>query len=66
MHTNKLVVNGLQIACNITHPEKENIIFFIHGNSTSFSTWRKQVESSLLADHRLLISTCPIIETYLL
>jgi len=55
----KLIQNGITIAYNITHPEKNNTIFFIHGNSTSSNTWRKQVESNLLKDYRLVTIDLP-------
>ena len=47
-------VNDLQIAYNNKNPELANTIFFIHGNSGSANVWRKQVESSLLNDYRLI------------
>ena len=55
----KLTVNGIAIAYNITHPEKDNTIFFIHGNSSSSNTWRKQIGSSLLANYRLVTIDLP-------
>lgn len=59
MMKESLTANGITIAYNIFHPEKENTIFFIHGNSSSSNTWRKQVESSLLADYRLVTFDLP-------
>jgi pimeloyl-ACP methyl ester carboxylesterase len=59
MKTGTLNVNDLQIAYNITNAEKENTIFFIHGNSSSSDTWRKQVESPWLANYRLITIDLP-------
>ena len=59
MFKEKLTANGITIAYYITHAEKDNTIFFIHGNSTSSNTWRKQIESSLLADYRLVTIDLP-------
>lgn len=35
-------VEGIQIACYIKNGDKENTIFFIHGNSSSHHTWQQQ------------------------
>ena len=59
METSSLQINDLQIACYITNPAKEKTIFFIHGNSSSSATWRKQVSSLLLADYRLIAIDLP-------
>lgn len=59
MNLSYQTVNGLKIACNTIHSEKENTIFFIHGNSTSSQTWRKQVESNFLEDYRLITIDLP-------
>ena len=54
-----LTATGIDLAYYITHPKKENTIFFIHGNSSSSNNWRKQVESNLLADYRLITIDLP-------
>lgn len=54
-----VTADSLNIACYITHPEKENTIFLIHGNSSSSRVWRKQVEIPLLADFRLITIDLP-------
>jgi pimeloyl-ACP methyl ester carboxylesterase len=59
MSNNTITINGLQLAAYEYHPEKENSIVFIHGNSTSSNTWRKQVTSNLLKDYRLLCIDLP-------
>ncbi|CAN5136146.1 alpha/beta hydrolase [soil metagenome] len=59
MKKGTLNANGLQIAYCIWHPEKEPTIFFIHGNSSSSNNWRKQVESDLFTDYRLITIDLP-------
>lgn len=51
--------NNLQIAFNVTHPDKEHTIFFIHGNSVSSRNWRKQIENDLLSKYRLVTLDLP-------
>lgn len=52
-------VNDLTIACSINNPDQVNTIFFIHGNSGSSNVWRKQVESDLFHDYRLITMDLP-------
>jgi len=54
-----ITVNNLPIAFYIKNPRLVNTIFFIHGNSSSSGNWRKQVESSLLDDYRLITIDLP-------
>ena len=59
MNKGLITANNLQIAYYIHNPEQNNIIFFIHGNSCSSGNWRKQVESSLLENYRLITIDLP-------
>lgn len=59
MQSKKLDTNGLQIAYNITNPDKELTIFFIHSNSSSSNTWCKQVGSLQFLNYRLVTIDLP-------
>jgi pimeloyl-ACP methyl ester carboxylesterase len=50
---------GLQIAYLEKNPDKNNTIFFIHGNSGSSQLWEKQLNDGLFSDYRLIAFDLP-------
>jgi pimeloyl-ACP methyl ester carboxylesterase len=52
-------VAGTKLAYLDKNEEKENIIFFIHGNSLSSRSWNAQLNSELLKDYRLIAIDLP-------
>jgi len=52
-------IEGIQLAYLETKGISENIIFFIHGNSSSSLTWSKQLESPLFSHFRLIAFDLP-------
>ncbi len=59
MNHKTIGAGGMQLAWYEYHPEKEKAIVFIHGNSTSSYTWRKQLTSNLLLNYHLLCIDLP-------
>ncbi len=55
----EIPVGDIRLAFYEYHRERENSIFFIHGNSTSSNYWRKQVSSHLLNNFRLVCIDLP-------
>ena len=54
-----ILIDGISIAYFEKNCEKENSIFFIHGNSSSSAIWLKQFESELLSGYRLIAFDLP-------
>lgn len=52
-------VNKTKLAYIEKNKEAKSTIFFIHGNSTSKRSWRKQYESKLLSAYRLISIDLP-------
>lgn len=52
-------VKNITIAYIEQNPFKKNTLFFIHGNSGSALSWRKQFSDKLLADYRLIAFDLP-------
>src|SRR5579863_2300090 len=53
-------IEGIRIAYLEQNSRPENkTIFFIHGNSVSSRTWRKQLVDPLFSDHRLIAIDLP-------
>jgi len=52
-------VKGLQLAYIEKNPEAAKTIFFIHGNSVSKRSWRKQYNSPVLSDCRMIAIDLP-------
>jgi pimeloyl-ACP methyl ester carboxylesterase len=59
MNTKMLTVKGIRISFIEQNPEARNTIFFIHGNSTSSATWKKQFSNSSFAAYRLVALDLP-------
>ena len=59
MNKQYTTVKGIRIAYMEQNPESKNTIFFIHGNSTSSATWKKQFNSELLSKYRLIAFDLP-------
>lgn len=59
MNQQIITAAGIELAFYEYHPEKGATIFFIHGNSTSSNTWRKQVTSNVLTGYRLICIDLP-------
>jgi non-heme chloroperoxidase len=54
-----LIVNGLTISYDDVNESKEDIIFFIHGNSQSRNIWDVQLHASQFANYRLIAFDLP-------
>ncbi len=52
-------IEGVQISYQETKTVSENIIFLIHGNSTSTNAWRKQLKSQTLSPYKLIAFDLP-------
>ena len=59
MLKHQLAVKGIRISYIEQNPDCKNIIFFIHGNSISSTTWMKQLSSELLSKYRLIAIDLP-------
>jgi pimeloyl-ACP methyl ester carboxylesterase len=59
MYPNYLSIDTLNLAYYENHPEKDQTIFFIHGNSSSSRTWQRQMMSPLFAGYRLIAIDLP-------
>lgn len=54
-----LEVNGLRLAYLETGESNKSTIFFIHGNSSSSSLWRRQMTDKSFAEYRLVAIDLP-------
>lgn len=54
IHTSRIRLAYLEV-----NPQNERTVFFIHGNSGSSRTWRKQFDSNLFRDYRLIAFDLP-------
>ncbi len=52
-------INGRRLAWYEQNPNKERAIVFVHGNSSSSLTWRKQFSDALLGKYRLVAIDLP-------
>ncbi|HLF45462.1 MAG TPA: alpha/beta hydrolase [Chitinophagaceae bacterium] len=52
-------IEGVKISYLETKTVSENIIFLIHGNSTSTNAWRKQFKSQTLSSYKLIAFDLP-------
>ncbi len=59
MTTHQLTAKGIRISYIEQNPASLKTIFFIHGNSTSSATWKKQFSSDLLKGYRLVAIDLP-------
>ncbi len=59
MTTHQLTAKDIRISYIEQNPESLKTIFFIHGNSTSSATWKKQFSSELFAAYRLVAIDLP-------
>jgi len=59
MEKSFIKVNGVQLAYIEKNPEAAKTIFFIHGNSVSKRSWRKQYNSPVLSDCRMIAIDLP-------
>jgi pimeloyl-ACP methyl ester carboxylesterase len=59
MTTQQLTIKGIRISYIEQNPEARKTIFFIHGNSSSSATWKKQFNSELLTAYRLVAIDLP-------
>jgi len=59
MTTHQLTTKGIRISFIEQNPESRKTIFFIHGNSTSSATWKKQFSSTLFTAYRLVAIDLP-------
>lgn len=59
MKYNFITVEGIQLAFHEANGDSENIIFFIHGNSTSSKAWSKQLTSQHLSSYKLIALDLP-------
>lgn len=59
MTKHQLTVKGICISYIEQNPESLKTIFFIHGNSTSSATWKKQFSSELFPAYRLVAIDLP-------
>lgn len=54
-----LHINGIRLAWYEQNPDKTRVIVFVHGNSSSSLTWRKQFSDPALKDYRLVAVDLP-------
>ena len=54
-----ITVKGIQLSYLVQNETAENTIFFIHGNSISADSWKKQLNSELLRAYRLIALDLP-------
>lgn len=54
-----ITVSNIKIAYLIKNESAKDIIFFIHGNSVSSRSWKKQLDSELLSNYRLIAFDLP-------
>ena len=59
MTTHQLTAKDIRISYIEQNPEARKTIFFIHGNSTSSATWKKQFSSQLFSEYRLAAFDLP-------
>lgn len=59
MNKKFITVAGTKLAYLDKNEDKENIIFFIHGNSLSSHSWTPQLNSERLKDYRLIAIDLP-------
>jgi len=59
MTTHQLTAKGIRISYIEQNPESRKTIFFIHGNSTSSATWKKQFSTALFTAYRLVAIDLP-------
>lgn len=59
MQQRTITISNIQIAYLIKNEFVENTIFFIHGNSVSSRSWKKQLDSELLSKYRLIAFDLP-------
>jgi len=60
MENSFITVNGLKLAYVEKNPDATKTIFFIHGNSVSKRSWRKQYNSSALSSYRMIAIDLPV------
>jgi len=54
-----ITISNINLVYLVKNPEKENIVFFIHGNSISSRSWNAQLNSELLKNYRLIAIDLP-------
>jgi len=54
-----LTIRGIKICYEEVNPDKEKTLLFIHGNSISSKTWKKQLSSNTLTNYRLIAIDLP-------
>lgn len=59
MNTKTIDIENLSFSYKDFNEDKNDIIFLFHGQSGSFTNWRKQLESPLLNDYRLVAVDLP-------
>jgi pimeloyl-ACP methyl ester carboxylesterase len=59
MTTHQLTARNIRISYLEKNPASLKTIFFIHGNSTSSATWKKQLSSELFSAYRLVAIDLP-------
>ena len=59
MKTSFIEIDKIKIAYIEKNADAANTIFFIHGNSVSKSSWRKQFKNDLFSDYRLIALDLP-------
>jgi pimeloyl-ACP methyl ester carboxylesterase len=59
MTTHQLTAKDIRISYIEQNPASLKTIFFVHGNSTSSATWKKQFSSELLKGYRLVAIDLP-------
>lgn len=59
MTTHHLTIKDIRISYIEQNPSSLKTIFFIHGNSTSSETWKKQFNNELLKGYRLVAIDLP-------
>ena len=52
-------INGLNLAYYTQNDDRRKILFFVHGNSLSACTWRKQFDDSIFDSYRLIAIDLP-------
>lgn len=59
METQFIEIRGIKIAFVESNPQSQDVLFFIHGNSGSKSTWLKQLQDERFANYRLIAIDLP-------
>jgi pimeloyl-ACP methyl ester carboxylesterase len=59
MQTKYIIIGELRLAYIEKNPQSQQTVFFIHGNSGSSRTWRKQFEADYFSQYRLIAFDLP-------